>query len=63
MGSLRAFAEAFGIFTVSIIALFIVYMITERRATGVGWAHWKGYVLMHAGVLYLVFGAILTRLK
>jgi len=63
MGSLRVFAEAFGIFALSIIALFLVYMIAEKRATGVGWVHWKGYVLMGVGALYLVFGAILTRLK
>lgn len=63
MGFLRMFVEAVGIFAVSIIALFVVYMITEKRATGIGVAHWKGYVLMSVGVLYLVFGAILTRLK
>ncbi len=57
------FAEAFGIFAVSIIVLFVVYMITEKRATGIAVAHWKGYVLMGVGALYLVFGAILTRLK
>ncbi len=63
MGSLRMFAEAFGIFAISIIALFILYMVTEKRATGIGWAHWKGYVLMIVGVLYFVFGMVLTRLK
>lgn len=63
MGLLRMFAEAFGIFAVSIMALFVVYMITEKRATGIGVAHWKGYVLMGVGALYLVFGAILTRLR
>jgi hypothetical protein len=63
MGSLRVFAEAFGIFTLSIIALFVVYTITEKRATGIGVLHWKGHVLMGVGLLYLVFGAILTRLK
>jgi hypothetical protein len=63
MGSLRVFAEAFGIFAVSITALFLIYMITEKRATGVGWAHWKGYVLMCVGMLYVALGAILTRLK
>jgi hypothetical protein len=57
------FAEAFAIFAISIIALFVIYMITEKRATGAGWVHWKGYVLMGVGLLYLVFGAILTRLK
>jgi len=56
-------AEAFGIFALSIIALFVVYTITEKRATGIGWVHWKGYVLMGVGAFYLVFGAILTQLK
>jgi hypothetical protein len=63
MGSLRTFAEAFGIFAVSIIALYVIYVLTEKRATGIGWAHWKGYVLMEVGALYLVCGMILTRLK
>jgi len=63
MGSLRTLAEACGIFTVSIIVLFVFYMITGKKATGIGWVHWKGYVLMGVGALYLVFGVILTRLK
>lgn len=63
MGSLRPLAEAFGIFALSIVALFVIYMITEKRATGIGWLQWKGYVLMVVGALYLVFGAILTRLR
>jgi hypothetical protein len=57
------FAEAFGIFAVSITALFLIYMIAEKRATGVGWAHWKGYVLIYVGVLYVALGVTLTRLK
>jgi len=63
MGALRTFAEAFGVFAVSIIALFVAYTITEKRATGIGWVHWKGYVLMGVGALYLTLGVILTRLK
>ncbi|MFZ1918597.1 MAG: hypothetical protein WAU58_13565 [Terriglobales bacterium] len=63
MGSLRMFGEALGVFTVSIIALFVVYTVTGKRATGIGWVHSKGYVLMGIGALYLVFGVILTRLK
>jgi hypothetical protein len=60
MVSLRTLAEVIGIFTVSMIVLFVLY--TRKRATGIGWVRWKGYVLMGVGVLYLVFGAILTRL-
>ncbi len=63
MVSLRTLAEALGIFTVSMIVLFVFYMTTGKKATGTGWVHWKGHVLMGVGVLYLVFGAILTRLK
>ena len=63
MASLRTLAEVVGIFTVSMIVLFVCYMITGKKATGIGWIHWKGYVLMGVGVLYLVFGAILTRLR
>ncbi|HUO14947.1 MAG TPA: hypothetical protein VMX38_08180 [Verrucomicrobiae bacterium] len=42
MASLRMLAEAFGIFAVSIILLFVAYTVTEKRATGIGWLHWKG---------------------
>ncbi|MGA6981401.1 MAG: hypothetical protein WCC95_23085 [Candidatus Sulfotelmatobacter sp.] len=63
MVSLRTLAEVIGIFTVSMILLYVFYMITEKRATGIGWLNWKGYVLMGVGVLYLVFGAILTRVR
>jgi hypothetical protein len=62
MVSLRTLAEVIGIFTVSMIVLFVLYTITGKRATGIGWVRWKGHVLMGVGVLYLVFGAILTRL-
>lgn len=57
---LRTLVEVFGIFTVSMIVLFIFYMI-PKRATGIGWLHWKGFVLMGVGVLYIVCGAFLTR--
>ena len=63
MVSLRTLAEAFGIFAVSMIVLFAFYLITETRATGAGWLHWKGYVLLYLGALYLISGAILTRMK
>jgi hypothetical protein len=63
MGSLRMFAEAFVIFALSIIVLYFFYMITEKRVTGIGWLHWKGYVLIGVGVLYVVLGATLTRLR
>ncbi len=63
MVSLRTLAEVIGIFTVSMIVLLVFYVTTEKKATGIGWVHWKGYVLMGVGVLYLVFGAILTRVK
>lgn len=57
----RTLAEVFGIFTVSMIVLFVFYMITGKKATGIGWVHWKALVLMGVGVLYIVCGAILTR--
>jgi hypothetical protein len=60
---LRTLGEAIGIFTVSMIVLFLFYTVTGKKATGIGWVHWKGYVMMGVGVLYLVFGAILTRLR
>ncbi len=61
--SLRTFAEASGIFIVSMIVLFLFYMATEKKATGIGWLQWKGYVLMGVGVLYLLSGVVLTRLR
>jgi hypothetical protein len=63
MASLRTLAEAIGIFTVSMIVLFACYSITGKKATGIGWVQWKGHVLMGVGLLYIVLGAILTRLK
>jgi hypothetical protein len=64
MGAVRMFGEAFGIFAVSIIVLFVFYMmITGKRATGIGVLHWDGYVLMIVGVLYLLLGMIMTRVK
>jgi hypothetical protein len=63
MLSLRTLAEAIGIFAASMIVLIVCYATTEKRATGIGWVHWKGYVLIAVGLLYLVFGAILTRLR
>jgi hypothetical protein len=63
MVSLRTLGEVFGIFVVSMIALFALYTITGKKATGIGWVHWKGHVLMGVGALYILLGAILTRLK
>jgi len=58
------FGEAFGIFAVSVILLFVFnMMITGKRATGIGVLHWDGYVLMIVGVLYFVLGIIMTRVK
>jgi hypothetical protein len=63
MGTLKTFAESFGIFAVSIIVLYVVYMLLNaKRATGIGWVHWKGFVLMGVGFLYFVFGLFLTRI-
>ena len=64
MGTLRMIVEPFVIFAVSIVVLYAIYAIlgaNSGKATGSGWIHWKGYVLMGVGVLYFVFGLILTR--
>lgn len=62
MGMLKTFAESFGIFAVSIIVLYFVYTFLDaKRATSVGYLHWKGFVLMGVGFLYFVFGLFLTR--
>jgi hypothetical protein len=37
--------------------------LNAGRATGIGWVHWKGFVLMGVGVLYFVFGLVLTRIS
>jgi len=60
---LRMLAEAFGIFIVSVILLFVFYMLVEKKATGIGVVHWKGLVLMGVGMLYFIFGLVLTRLR
>ena len=64
MGTLRIFAESFGIFAVSIVVLYLINIIAianTGKAFGSGWFQWKGYVLMGVGVLYFVFGLIVTR--
>ena len=60
---LRTIAEALGIFIVSMIALLAFYTITGKHATGIGWVRWKGFVLIGVGVLYIVCGAVLTRMS
>ena len=59
---LRTIAEALGIFSVSILVLWVFYMITVRNATGIAWVHWKGWVLIYVGVMYIVCGAVLVRM-
>ena len=62
--SIRLLLEPLLIFVVSIGVLFVIHLIANTntgKATGVGWVHWKGYVLMGVGALYLLFGTILTR--
>lgn len=59
---LRTIAEALGIFIVSMIVLYIGYSITTKHATGIGWVHWKGFVLIAVGVLYIACGIVLTRI-
>lgn len=56
---IRTIAEAFGIFTVSMIVLFAFYTITTKNATGIAWVHWKGLILICVGVLYIACGTIL----
>jgi hypothetical protein len=58
----RTIAEALGIFSVSMIVLFAFYAISTKHATGIGWVHWKGAVLICVGLLYVVCGAVLMRL-
>lgn len=56
----RTFVEAFGIFAVSLMGLFIIYVVANsHKATGIGWLHWKGMVLMFVGVLYFVTGLVM----
>ena len=55
-GVASLFGESFGIFVVSIVVLYVLSMITGKKATGIGWVHWKGYVLIGVGALYFVFG-------
>lgn len=60
----KATAEALGIFVTSVVILYlisIVLSINTHRATGAGWVHWKGFVLMIVGVFYLIFGFFLMR--
>jgi len=61
MQSLRFYGEILGIFSVSLVALYLFYFLTGRKATGIGWVHWKGLILMGVGVLYIITGFVLTR--
>jgi hypothetical protein len=63
MGLLKLLGEAFTIFAVSILILFVGVMLTEKRATGIGMAHWHGYVLMTVGPFYFAFELMSARLK
>jgi hypothetical protein len=61
---LKTFMESFGIFAVSVLVLFAAYTIAganSHKATGIGWVHWKGFVMMGVGVLYFALGVVLTR--
>ncbi len=60
----RLMAESLGMFVVTLAFLLVVYFIANintHKATGIGWLHMRGIVLMGVGVLYLVLGFILTR--
>lgn len=59
----RTFVESVSIFVVSIAILAVIYvvpLVNSGKAVGLGWVHWKGFVLVGVGALYLVFGLILT---
>lgn len=61
MSTIKSLAEATSIFTVSLVALTILYTVLNRdRATGVSWLHVKGFTLMLVGALYFVFGLSLA---
>jgi hypothetical protein len=62
----RTTIEALSIFTVSILILSlasIIPQINTHKATGSWWFEAKGYVLILVGVLYIVAGFVLTRLR
>jgi hypothetical protein len=40
---------------------FVYMFLNANRATGIGFLHWEGFVLMGVGFLYFVFGLFLTR--
>jgi hypothetical protein len=63
MGTLKTIMESIVIFAASMVVLYVAYALigTKRGfATGIGWIHVKGAVLIGVGVLYLVFGLLLT---
>jgi hypothetical protein len=66
MGTFKIIMESIVIFTVSMIVLYVAYAFigTKRgMATGIGWIHLKGVVLIGVGILYLVFGLLLTGIQ
>ncbi len=66
MTYLRFYAEAFGIFTVSLLLLMVMYTVVgmvQHKAYGVGWYQYKGVILMVVGVLYFVVGLSLRLMR
>jgi hypothetical protein len=66
MGTFKTIMESIVIFAVSMIVLYVAYGLigaTRGVAAGIGWIHLKGAVLIGVGVLYLVFGLLLTGIS
>ena len=66
MGTFKTIMESIVVFAVSMIVLYVAYALIDAKrgmATGIGWIHLKGAVLIGVGVLYLVFGLLLTGIS
>lgn len=66
MTYLKPYAEALGIFTVSLLLLTVMYAVVgmvQHKAYGVGWLQYKGVILMLVGVLYIIVGLGLRLMR
>jgi len=61
-GWLLLIGESVTSFTLSLLVLYIVFMLFDKKGTGIGVINFQGHILMTIGVLYIVFGFILARL-
>jgi uncharacterized membrane protein YqjE len=60
METIKTVFEAFGIFAISVLVMWVLWMVTHRHvATGVGWVNYQGPLFVMVGLWYVAFGVFL----